>query len=400
MDFSLTPEHQHIQRVCRELAVDFARRAAAYDREASAPMENYAALRQAGLFGLLIPQELGGWGAGLLGYTLAMEELAQGCASTALSFNMHCAVLAVLTTSEGLSVETRQRLANLAITEGKLVSAAFSEPATTNLLYSTRSCATQARRVPNGFVFNGKKAFATMVEASDYVSVLAHPEDVAAPESVILALIPRDTPGLHIEHVWDTLGMRATCSDNIILEDCFAPEELVFDELLIPNIGEFMALSEAVLNLPYTAVYMGVGLAVLEAVTANVQQRHPPGYTQPLAYHPDIRRRVALMSTQLEAARWLLRYAAWVADNEGPTAAASAAYFKAKYAVGEAVAAASRSALEMGGAHAVFKGSLLERLYRDGATASIMQPSSDVCLGELSIYQLQLDRAAIRPPLG
>jgi len=105
------------------------------------------------------------------------------------------------------------------------------------------------------------------------------------------------------------------------------------------------------------------------------------------------------MSAELEAARWLLRYAAWVADQAGQTPAAQAAYFKAKYMVGEAVAAATRSALEMGGAHAIFKGSPIERLFRDGATATIMQPSSDVCLAELSIYQLRLDRGAIQPPL-
>jgi alkylation response protein AidB-like acyl-CoA dehydrogenase len=101
----------------------------------------------------------------------------------------------------------------------------------------------------------------------------------------------------------------------------------------------------------------------------------------------------------LKAARWLLRYAAWVADKEGQTPAAQAAYFRAKYLVGEAVAAATRSALEMGGAHAIFRGSAIERLFRDGATATVMQPSSDVCLAELSIYQLHLDRAAIQPPL-
>ena len=67
--------------------------------------------------------------------------------------------------------------------------------------------------------------------------------------------------------------------------------------------------------------------------------------------------------------------------------------------VGEAVAAATRSALEMGGAHAIFKGAPIERLFRDGATATIMQPSSDVCLAQLSIYQLQLDRTAIPSPL-
>jgi alkylation response protein AidB-like acyl-CoA dehydrogenase len=174
---------------------------------------------------------------------------------------------------------------------------------------------------------------------------------------------------------------------------------MVFTDLLVPNIGDFLATNESSINLPYTAVYLGVGWAVLHAITANVQQRSPSGYTQPLAYHPDIRRRIAKMRAELEAGRWLLRYAAWVADHEGQTPAAQAAYFQAKYIVGEAVAAATRSALEMGGAHALFRGAPLERLFRDGATATMMQPSSDVCLAELSIYQLHLDRATLPPPL-
>jgi alkylation response protein AidB-like acyl-CoA dehydrogenase len=61
MDFALTADHVRIQTLCRELAADFATRAAARDRDASAPLENYAALRAAGLFGLTIPQQFGGW---------------------------------------------------------------------------------------------------------------------------------------------------------------------------------------------------------------------------------------------------------------------------------------------------------------------------------------------------
>jgi alkylation response protein AidB-like acyl-CoA dehydrogenase len=238
-----------------------------------------------------------------------------------------------------------------------------------------------------------------MVEASDYAAIFVHPEESANPESVVVALVPINAPGLRVEHVWDTLGMRATCSDNVVLDKCFVPAEMVFDDLLIPSIGNFLATNESVINLPYTAVYLGVGFAVLRAISDYVCQRQPKGYAQPVAYHPDVRRRVAKMSAELEAARWLLRYAAWVADTEGQTPEAQAAYFKAKYVVGEAVAAASRSALEMGGAHAIFRGSPIERLFRDGATATIMQPSSDVCLSELSIYELQLDRTAIVPPL-
>jgi alkylation response protein AidB-like acyl-CoA dehydrogenase len=157
VNFALTPDELHIQSLCRELAADFATRAAPHDRDASAPIENYEALRQAGLFGLTIPKDLGGWGAGLLSYTLAAEELAQGCAATAMSFNMHCVVAQTLTTAEPLSLATRQRVADLVITEKKLIAALLSEPGTTNLLYSTRACSTQARRVPGGYTLRARR---------------------------------------------------------------------------------------------------------------------------------------------------------------------------------------------------------------------------------------------------
>ena len=89
MEFHITDEQRDLQRRARCLADDFATRAAQHDREASDPVENYAALRDAGFYGLNVPAELGGGGVGLLGWSLAAEELAQGCASTALSFNMH-----------------------------------------------------------------------------------------------------------------------------------------------------------------------------------------------------------------------------------------------------------------------------------------------------------------------
>ena len=77
MDFALTEEQRRVQAICRELAADFAKRAAEHDSDASTPMENYAALRKAGMFGLIIPKEFGGMGAGLLGYAIAAEEIAQ-----------------------------------------------------------------------------------------------------------------------------------------------------------------------------------------------------------------------------------------------------------------------------------------------------------------------------------
>ena len=399
MQFSLSQEQISLQQRCRELAYGFAKNAAEHDRDASPPVENYQAIREAGLFGLLVPQTLGGMGAGLLGHTLAMEELARGCAATAMSFNMHCVAAYTLTGTGAFSDEIARRVANHMVTEQKLMSNLISEAGTTNLLYSTRASSTEATRVDGGYVLNGRKAFASMIGSSDSALICVHPEHVDNPESVIMVVVPTDSPGLSIEHVWDTLGMRGTCSDNVVLEDCFVPADWAFDELVVPSIGDFLATHESLINLPYTAVYLGLGLGTLEAIKTVVSERRPKGYAQPLSYHPDIRHRIGIMSANMESARWMLRYAAWLADDEGQTEAVQLVLFRAKYVVGEAVTAATRSALEMSGAHGLFKGSLIERLFRDGATATMMQPSSDVCLGQISLAELGLEREQIQSPL-
>ena len=399
MQFSLSPEHLALKATCSELAREFGERAARHDREASAPEENYRALKDSGLYGLLVPSQFGGMGAGLLGHTLAMEELAQGCAATAMSFNMHCVAAYTLTATGAFSTAIAERVGDLMVHQGKLMSNLISEAGTTNLLYSTRASSTQAKQVTGGYLLNGRKAFASMIGSSDYALICVHPEHVDNVESVIMVVVPTDAEGLTIEPVWDTLGMRGTCSDNVILQDCFVPDEWAFDELIVPSIGDFLATHESLINLPYTGVYLGIGLAALEAIKEIVQKRQPKGYAQPLSYHPDIRHRIGIMSATLESARWILRYAAWLADHEGQTEAAQLALFRAKYVVGEAVANATRSALEMSGAHGLFKGSTLERLFRDGATATMMQPSSDVCLGQISLAELGLERDQVRSPL-
>jgi alkylation response protein AidB-like acyl-CoA dehydrogenase len=105
------------------------------------------------------------------------------------------------------------------------------------------------------------------------------------------------------------------------------------------------------------------------------------------------------LTAGLEAARRLLYYAAWLVDTDAPPRDVLRAFLKAKYVVGEAVAATTRSALELGGAHATFRGSALERFFRDGATATIMPPHTDVCLAQLGIHELGLDPAEIPPAL-
>src|SRR5262249_3964832 len=121
MEFHVTPAQKELQHRARCLAADFATRAAQHDRDASDPVENYAALRDAGFYGLNVPAELGGGGVGLLGWSLAAEELAQGCASTALSFNMHLSVVGPMMESPLVPRPVKERLAQMVGHAGQLI---------------------------------------------------------------------------------------------------------------------------------------------------------------------------------------------------------------------------------------------------------------------------------------
>jgi len=201
VDFQLTPEQQCLQRRCRELAADFAIRSAAHDRDASHPIENYDRLRKEGFLALTIVKDQGGGGASFLDHTIAYEALGQGCPSTALAFNMHASVvMPVLNTSE-VPVETKQRLADLVVSERKLIAGNFSEPVTTALI-GPRPLRTRARRVEGGYRVTGRKMFASMIEAADLVMVGASLEGAGASAGIVF-LLPRVAEGRRVEANWD-----------------------------------------------------------------------------------------------------------------------------------------------------------------------------------------------------
>jgi alkylation response protein AidB-like acyl-CoA dehydrogenase len=396
MEFRVTEEQRDLQRRARCLAEDFATRAAQHDRDASDPVENYAALRAAGFYGLNVPTELGGAGVGLLGWSLAAEELAQGCASTALSFNMHLSVVGPLMESPLVPPATKERLAKMVARDGRLIGGNFSEPTTSGLV-GTPVPLTRARRVADGYRITGRKAFASMIAAADYVTVMAYPDEATAPTAAMLLLVPPDAPGRRVEKVWDTLGMRATRSDSMILEECWVSADALLFQA--DDIVPFRRDGANWFWASYTAVYLGIAAAAYKAIAQTVHARTPPGFAQPLAYHPDVRRQIGEMSVDLEAARLLTYHSAWLSDTEGPTPATLSALYRAKYFVGEAVTRITRTAMTLGGAHVLFKGSPLERFFRDGAVAPVQFPPRDFCLSTLGMLELGLDPRDVLPPL-
>jgi len=236
-----------------------------------------------------------------------------------------------------------------------------------------------------------------MLEAADYCMVMAYPETATSPAAGIVLLVPQVADGRKVNANWDTLGMRATRSDSLILDECWVPESAVVFQA--DDIGPFRHDHLNWFWGSYTAVYLGVAAAAYDEVRRMVHARQPQGYAQPLAYHPDVRRHVAKMSVDLEAARLMTYHSAWLSDTQGPTPETTAALYRAKYMVGEAVTRITRTALTLGGAHGIFRGSRLEQLFRDGAIAPIQPPQADFCLWNMSIFELGLDPEAILPPL-
>ena len=396
MEFRITDEQRELQQRARDLAGDFATRAAEHDREASDPVENYAALRDAGFYGLNVPAEFGGGGVGLLGWSLAAEELGRGCGSTALSFNMHLSVVGPVMESPLVPPAVKERLAKMVVQDGKLIGGNFSEPTTSGLV-GTPTPMTRARRGDGGWRITGRKAFASMIASADYVMVMARPDEATAPTAAMLLLVPPDAPGRRVEKVWDTLGMRATRSDSLILEECLVPDDaLLFRS---DDIVPFRRDGASWFWASYTPVYLGIGVAAYRSIVKTLGERIPPGFSQPLTYHPDVRRHVAEMSVDLEAARLLTLHSAWLSDTEGPTPATLAALYRAKYFVGEAVTRVTRTAMTLGGAHALSRSSPLERFFRDGAVAPVQFPPRDFCLATLGMLELGLDPRDVLPPL-
>ena len=112
-----------------------------------------------------------------------------------------------------------------------------------------------------------------------------------------------------------------------------------------------------------------------------------------------MRRKVAEMTVDLEAARLITYQSAWIVDRYSPTPDSLAAMFRAKYSVGEMCSKITRMALQLGGTHTIFKGPRIEQLLRDGALAPIMAPQADFCLHNIALHALGLNAEELASPL-
>jgi alkylation response protein AidB-like acyl-CoA dehydrogenase len=196
-------------------------RAPGYDRDNRFFDEDFEELRAAGYLGMAVPDELGGRGLTLAEVCREQRRLAYHAPATAIAINMHLywtGVAADLWRSGDRSLEWLLRGA----AAGEVFAAGHAEPGNDfPVLLST----TRAERVDGGYRFFGHKFFGSLTPVWTFLGV--HGMDTSDPDApkVIHAFLPRAAHGYTIKQTWDTLGMRATRSDFMTLEERFVPDE-------------------------------------------------------------------------------------------------------------------------------------------------------------------------------
>jgi alkylation response protein AidB-like acyl-CoA dehydrogenase len=387
MDLHPSPRQRELIGLARDLARErFAPRAERHDREASFPFDDYADLRAAGFLGLCVPVRYGGLGADYETYCLVAEQLAQGAASTSLTFNMHCLtmlMMGVLADDMPMASAARERHERLraakyreVIEAGAFYGQPHSEPVEQGqtdsaLSVGGRRFGTTARKVDGGYVVNGRKFFVSLAASAPYFATPAIRVGTEPwIERTLYLQVPKDAPGVSFPGDWDPMGMRGTVSRDMLLQDVFVPDD---GEVLPP--GGFGAMYNAfpqLSPLSFDATFLGLMQAAYDGALAYLtgQMAGSPGLHTEAAVKGHA---VAEMLFTLEAARALYYRTISEARVGAPPDAVQRAR-AAHVTVQRSVISVTQEAIRVCGGRGLLKRYPLERYARDARAGALMRP--------------------------
>ena len=400
MDLSLSERQRELVGIARALGRDrFAPRAAGYDEAASFPFENYDDLRAARFLALTIPERYGGLGADFLTYCLVSAELGRWCAATALTFNMHAGTMLWMSQmTDDLPMSSadreshernRQAVYRRVVEAGAIFAQTFSEP--THAAAAGRvPFGTTARRIDSGWRIDGRKHFASLSGAADYYGILCTEDrgdgGLDAKNTLYLA-VPAERPGFRVTGPWDPLGMRATVSRNLELDDVRVDDS----SLLMPPGAYYQAAYHwPHMFLTLCPTFLGIARAAFD-FTVGYLRGEVPGAPPPGARSSAVKQlAVAEMRLKLEQAEALLLRVLTEAKYQ-PSKDERLRAYAAQYTVMETANDLCRLALRTCGGRSIMRSMPLERLYRDSRCGSLMLPwTAELCaerLGRESLYE-------------
>lgn len=378
LDAAYTERQARIVALADDLAARIAPRAAAHDRDNTFPFADFADLKNAGYLALTVPGADGGMGANLGEFVRAQGRLALGNGATALASTMSLSTIGREAQFHAWPKGIRARVFAAAARDGATVNSVATEPDLGSPSRGGRPNTT-ARQVEGGWLINGRKTWSTLSPILTFFLVFA---GIEGSDDTGDFLVVRGARGLSVIETWDSLGMRATGSHDVLLEDVFVPDADVvrvggMRKGTDPGATDHRAWGA----LAVSSTYLGIAEAARDAAVRYATDRVPTGLGKPIATLPAIQAKIGEIDIALLTARTLL----WSVADEWDVSAGHRPGFAGRVATAKmtatnaAVAVVDRAMRVVGGA-SLTKELPLERYYRDVRAGLHNPPMDDVTL--------------------
>jgi len=366
MDFLLTEDQELFRRTVREFAErEIAPVAAEFDEAEAYPADNVRKMGELGLMGLTVPQEYGGAGAGAMEYAIAMEEVSRACAAHSVILTVNVSLVCEPIYKFGTDEQRRRFLPPLA--SGQTVGAyCLSEPSSGS---DARHMQTRAERDGDHYVLNGTKNFITNGGVAGVYLVYAASDPSGG--QICAFLVEADRPGLSPGKKERKLGIRASTTTQVFLEDCRVP--------LANRLGEdgdgfkiaMLTLDGGRIGIAAQAV--GIAQAAYEAALAYAKERQAFGH--PIADFQGLQWMLADMHVRIEAARLLTYQAAQFKDRGLPYSKEAS---MAKLHASETATWVTTKAIQIHGGYGYMREYAVQRYFRDAKITEIYEGTSEI----------------------
>ncbi len=360
------------QAMIRDTARAFARErlapfAAEWDRESRFPAEALAEMGGLGFLGMLVPEAWGGAEVDFVGYILALEEVAAGDGACSTIMSVQNSVVCGPVLAFGSEAQKDRYLRPLAA--GEMLGAfCLTEPQAGSDAAAIR---TRAVRTDGGWVLNGTKQFITNGKHGRLAVVFAVTDAQAGPRGISAFLVPTDSPGYVVARLEAKLGQRASDTAQVVLEDCFVPDDHLLGE---EGAGYRIALANLEGGrIGIAAQAVGMARAAHEAAVEYAEERESFGSR--LIGHQAVAFRLADMATRIEVARQMVLHAADLRRAGLPCLKEAS---MAKLFASEMAEQVCSDAIQIHGGYGYVSDYPVERIYRDVRVCQIYEGTSDI----------------------
>ncbi|KGX87535.1 acyl-CoA dehydrogenase family protein [Pontibacillus litoralis] len=369
MDFLLTKEQEMTKKMVREFAQEvIAPRAVELDKNATFPKDIFDQMGELGILGIPFPEEYGGVGGDTVTYALAVEEIGRVCGGTGLSYAAAVSLGASPIYYFGTEKQKQEFLVPLAKGEA-LASFGLTEP---NAGSDAGGTQTKALLDGNEYVLNGEKSWITNAQYARTITATAVTGKDDRGKSIISAfLIPQGSKGMTIQSNYDKMGVRASNTSEIVLEDVRIPKENILGD---PDKGfnQFLYTLDGG-RISIAALAVGIAQASLDKALSYAKERKQFG--KPISKFQAIQFKLADMAMEVELARTMVMKAAWLKDQGKPFKKESA---YAKLYASETASRSANEAIQIHGGYGYMREYEVERYLRDAKLLEIGEGTSEI----------------------